>query len=219
MNIINEYDIENYKKKLNKKIFNYQKKIINYESKFNFIKVDYDELKKFYKKINNYKFICILLYNNPDFYIDIKYLQIDNYRELNEIVYLEIFWLNQHYEFIEEIRSIENDIKQLFQDAYKYGLITNIQYKLVKKIMMQILKIFELDKSLEKLYGEKLNSEHYISKKEIEFYFDILEIILLKIYSSNNSSNKIYNLCKNEKYTNLINKIKINLIKKNNFSI
>ena len=59
------------------------------------------------KKIENYKLTTNLLFANLEFYLDIKEIQLDFTRDINELTCLEVIWFNQHYEFIYD-KSLEH---------------------------------------------------------------------------------------------------------------
>lgn len=169
------------------------------------------------KKISNYKLIVKILYSNSDYYLDIKYIQIDYLREPNEVACLETMWNVEHYEYIESIKNTETDILQLIKFATKYNLITDIQSKFIKKMIKKINLIFESDQSMENLYGVQPNIKLIISETDLELFFNLLEIIFIKIsiyVSKSHSKISIeHNISNNFKYSNLIKKIKFNLEK------
>lgn len=210
---------------VDKKILNYHKKILIEETKYlaNFIPmIDLDKYNMVKKKIQDYKLITSLLYSNPEFYLELKEIELDFTRNSNELSCLEIIWLVQHYEFIEEIKTTKNEIIQLIKFAKKYQLISFIQYKYIKKILPKINTIFVYDKSMEHLYLPTENLIFYLTIEEIELFYDILDIVIAKIdsISSISKSNTHYdnsvNLAKistNYKYINLIKKIKSKLNK------
>jgi hypothetical protein len=215
-----------FNKKNNIKLINYQKKILFLEYKYFFGIIPYIDSNKFdiiKNNFFNYKFVIKILYLNPEFYLDLKYIQIDYFREPNEVAYLEIIWNVKHYEYIEKIKNFKNDIDELIKFANKYHLISLIQYKFIKKSLKIINKIFEYDKSMKKLYGNKQDINTIISNSHIELFFDILEIILIKIYLYQKSNYIIkknpLNISKNHKYINLIKKIKLNLEKQTKINI
>lgn len=239
------------KKKIKKKLNMYQKNILSIEQKYflnkvNFFnKIDFiDKIDLIIKNISNYKFVVNLLYSNPEFYSEIKYIQIDYLREsIDEITYLEIIWIHEHYEYIEQIRSCESDIIKLVEFANKYNIITYVQYKFVKKIFNKINKIFESDKSMNEFYNIKFNitsntniftdtttntindtttdTTTDTATTQLELFFDIIDIILLKLKINLNLIKKtklkilnIKDISNNHTYINLISKIKFNLKKK-----
>lgn len=214
---------------MDKKILNYHKKLLDIEKKYLTYfepKIDLDKYKKVKKKIRDYKLITILLYSNPEFYLELKEIELDFTRDSNELSCLEIIWLNQHYEFIEEIKSTQDEIIQLIKFAKKYQLISFIQYKYVKKILPKINTIFEYDKSMEHLYLPTENLIFYLTIEEIELFYDILDIVIAKIDNIGSKSNSHSNSHSHShshysNYSNLINLAKIssdyqyiNLIKK-----
>ena len=135
------------------KIIKYQKKILNYESEFNiFRQINKNELEKFQKKLNQYKITTNLLYTDMNFYSELKFIELAQPVGTNKYIYMDIIWIHEHYEFIESIRSVESDIKLLLVKSHKLGLITNIQFKLVKKIFKSINLIFESDTILRDFY-------------------------------------------------------------------
>lgn len=203
---------------IDKKIFNYHKKLLDIEKKYltNFEpKIDLSKYKEVKKKIRDYKLTTNLLYSNPEFYLELKEIELDFTRDLNELSCLEIIWLNQHYEFIEEIKSIQDIIIQLIKFAKKYQLISFIQYKYVKKILPKINTIFDYDKSMEHLYLPTKNLIFNLTMEEIELFYNILDIVIAKIDNIGSKSKSKYH------YDNLVNLAKIstdyqyiNLIKK-----
>ena len=201
------------------KFIDCQKKILFLEQNYilNIIRfIDYKKIDKIQKNISNYKLVIDILYSSPEFYYELKYILIDYSRDLNEVSYLEIIWDNEHYEYIEKIKTYENDILELIKFSNKYNLITYIQYIFVKKTLKKMNEIFESDKSISKLYEIKSNKTTSMTKKHLELFFDILDIILLKINLSKKTNYKIsdiFDISTNYKYTNLIKKIKLNLEK------
>jgi len=202
----------------NNDIINYTNKINEIESKFKIInECDINELKIFYKKFSQYIFIFKILYENNDFYEDLKFIETSN-------DYEQLIWINEHYNFLNEIRSIESTIKLMIKDSIKIGFITKIQYELLKKIEPKIKNVFKMDVVLSSIFeNEKKNIELPIIK-EYEFYFDIIEIIIYKMYEYQKekldydvNSNDINYLLRNDKYINLISNIK-NVLKNNNLN-
>lgn len=204
---------------LDKKLFNYQKKLSDIEKKYFFSllpSIDLDKFNLIKKKISNHKLIINILYNSPEFYLDLKEIQLDFTREPNELSFLEIIWINEHYEFIDEIKSTQNDIIQLIKFSNKYNLISFIQYKFIKKLLPKINKIFEYDKSMEYFYLPEKNIIFYITIEEIELFYNIIDIIIAKIDIISSLLFKKYdisNLTTNTHYSNLIKKIKLKLEK------
>jgi len=72
---------------------------------------------------------------------------------------------------------------------------------------------------MENLYGTKHNIKLIISETDLELFFNILEIIIIKIniymYKYDSKLQNILNISNNVKYSNLIKKIKFNLEKIN----
>lgn len=209
---------------MDKKISNYYKKLLDIEKKYltNFAPtIDLDKYEQVKKKIENYKFITNLLYSNPEFYLELKEIELDFTCSSNELSCQEIIWLNQHYEFIEEIKSSLAEIIQLIKFAKKYQLISFVQYKLIKKILPKINTIFNYDKSMEHFYLPKENLILYLTMDEIELFYNILDILIVKIdciciKKSNIHYNNLLDLTKistDHQYTNLIKKIKSKLEK------
>jgi len=117
---------------------NYQKKILSFEQKYILSSIPKINLKIFddiVKKISNYKLIVKILYSNQDFYLDLKYIQIDYFREPNEVACLETIWNVEHYEYIESIKNTELDIYHLIKFATKYNIMSYVQSKLAKKMI------------------------------------------------------------------------------------
>lgn len=199
-------------------IINYKNKINEIESKYKIInQCDINELKKISKKIFNYSLIFKILYNNHDFYEDLKFIETSNEFE-------QIIWINEHYDFIMNVRSIELTIKQMIKDSLKIGFITKIQYELLKKIQQKIINVFESDVIISSLFNNNNNIELLIIK-EFEFYFDMIEIIIYKMYDYDTEKFnydinlvEIDNLLRDDKYINLISNIK-NVLKSNHSNI
>lgn len=214
---------------IDKKTFKYHKKLLDIEKKYliNFDpQIDLNKYEEVKKKIHGYKLTTNLLYSNPEFYLELKEIELDFTRDSNELSCLEIIWLNQHYEFIEEIKSIQDEIIQLIKFAKRYQLISFIQYKYVKKILPKINTIFDYDKSMEHLYLPTKNLIFNLTMKEIELFYNILDIIIAKIDNicvksklkskSKSHYNNLVNLAKistDYQYINLIKKIKSKLEK------
>lgn len=213
---------KNNKKKIKNKILNYQKKIFSFEQKYilsSMPKINSKIFDDMIKKISNYKLIVKILYSSPDFYLDIKYIQIDYFREPNEVACLESIWNVEHYEYMETIKNTETDILQLIKFATKYNLMSYIQAKFVKKMIKKINLIFESDKSMENLYGIQPDIKLIISETDLELFFNILNIVFIKInvhiYNTDLKLPNILDISNNIKYSNLIKKIKLNLEKLN----
>ena len=220
MNINNEiYD--NYLHNKNKiKIFNYQKKILSIEQKYIrtlLPKIDLNILDGIIKKISNYILVVKILYSNPDFFLELKYILIDYFREENEVACLETIWNVEHYEYIESIKNVEFDIFQLIKFATKYNLISWIQSKYLKKMIKEKINlIFESDKSFENFYIHRSDIKLIVHEIDLELFFNMLDIIIIKIkilYKSNTQITDVLNISNNKKYSNSINKIKSNLKK------
>jgi len=162
-----------------KKIIKYEKIILQKELKFNIIKkYNIDELNKFFVKFNHYALILRLLHDDPTFYSTLKFIQLDQTNDIDHYQYCQIIWIHEHYELIEDIRSIEPDIKLLLSDSKNIGWISNIQYKLAKKIMKMIPGIFESDKIFTHLYSNKLDN-NIPTNNQIDYLITIIGIIIL----------------------------------------
>lgn len=149
--------------------------------------------------------------------MDNKYVQIDYFSEPNEVACLEIIWNVEHYEYIESIRNTEFDIAQIVKFATRYDLMSYVQSKFIKTMLKKINIIFESDKSMEKLYGESKNIKLIISENDLELFFNILDIIVIKINMLSKmdlETTNLLDITNNKKYSNLIKKIKLNLEKK-----
>ena len=201
------------------KIMKYQKKILNHEVNFNeFKEINKNELEKFQTKLNHYKITTNLLYLDPNFYSELKFIELDHSIDSDRYIYKEIIWIHEHYVYIEQIRSIEVDIKLLLLKSHNIGLISNVQFRLAKKIYKSIDTIYKSDVILRDFYSKYYNSnddEKYdkninmnqLKKVHLEFYFNLLEIIILKMYNLKKiykKSNKIDLLLENQDYLNNI---------------
>ena len=136
---------------IKKKIIKYNKKIFKLESKFNLeytykLKYNYDQITIFYQKFIKYKLLSTILFDDPCFYLLIKFIDLDKSTEINEYVYNEIICIHEHYCYIEKIRLIESELNLLLKYSLKNNWLTRIQYKLIKMITPKIIKIFESDK-------------------------------------------------------------------------
>lgn len=215
-------------KENNRKIVKYQKKIFELESEIiGMLSLDTNKLEEFKKKFNKYKIICKLLYSNPDYYSLEKFIKVDNSLDRELVEFYENIWCNEHYEYIENIKNISHDIKILIKDSLKLGLISWIQYKAIKKLIQPVSNIFDKDIELKNFTQDYIpNQLNQISEVQLNLYFDIIEIILLKIHNFNKnllnlkkSSSpdiSILNILSTSSYLNTIKKIKINL--ENNIS-
>lgn len=204
-------------------LIKYEKKILSHESKFNtFRQINKNELEKFQIKLNHYKITINLLLSDSNFYSELKFIELDQSVNINEYVYMDIIWTHEHYEFIEKIRSIEPDIKLLLAKSHKLGLITNVQFKLAKKIFKLINNIFESDSILKDFYvgfnknninknNINNNITYQANESHLEYFFNIIEIIILKMYNIEkiiNKENDINLLLYNFNYLNNISKLK-----------
>lgn len=180
----------------------YEKKILSKESEYNTYNTynpdDKNQFEKFQIKLNQYKLSANLLFSDPNFYSELKFIELDQPINSYKNIYADIIWLHEHYEFIEKTRLVELDIKFLLAKSYKLGLISYVQYKLAKKISKSINQIFESESILKEFYSNsnnKENREYLINKSSLEYYFNIIEIIMLKIYMiEKNSNDKINNI-------------------------
>ena len=71
---------------------------------------------------------------------------------------------------------------------------------------------------MENFYIHRPDIKLIVSETDLKLFFDILDIVIIKINSFSKSNKKItnvLNLSNNIKYTNLIKKIKLNLEKIN----
>ena len=122
--------------KKNKKISKFEKKIMFKELNFELVKkFDIVELDKFYKQFRDYMLTCRLLFTNPSFYSTLKFIQLDQTLNKYELAYKEIIWIHEHYNYIEELRLVENDLNNLVILGYNFGFVSKIQFELVKKII------------------------------------------------------------------------------------
>ena len=207
-------------KEKNRKIKNYQHQISNIESKYKILnQSNISEVKDFFKKFNQYKYTFNLLFSCSDYYFNIKDIELSN-KNISQNIYLmmENIWNSEYYDFIINIRSIEPLIIVLVKDSYKYGFITKIQLELIKLIRPKIINMFESDIILKSIYEYKTNII-LPSREEIDLYFNIIEIIIFKLFESNKKKNNSYtsnieNIILDKNYTDTIAKIKN--IKKNN---
>lgn len=196
-------------KKSNKKLNKYEKKIFDIEQNHRIkVKFNIQELEEFQKKFAQYKLVCMILMDDPNYYKLVKYILLDQNVEYSLYQMNETIWINEHYNYIMDIRTIENDIVILLDDALNFNIISKIQYELVRRIIPTIINIFESDYVLSEIYN-KTCILNISNKKQIEYYFNIIEIILLKMMFCNNISNLSYkNLLNNNNYFDSINKIK-----------
>ena len=173
--------------KKNKIINKCEKNILNIEFNFESAKkFNSNSLDKFYQQFNNYVLVCKILLSEPQFYSTLKFILLDQSINCYEHSYQEIIWIHEHYNFIEELRFIENDIGELLLFAYDFGWISKIQYLLCKKIMYLVPNIFYSDSIFSNLYSNKINKYNKLpTQNQLNYYFNIIEIIVLKMYWSN----------------------------------
>ena len=210
------------------KITKYEKKILSYESNFNkFKKINKSELEKFNKELFHYKTMTKLLLTDPNFYSTLKFIELNQPDELIQYKFEEIIWIHEHYEHIEKIRSIESDIKLLLVESNKLGLISGVQFRLAKKILNFIDKIYKSDIILKDFYDEfnndkinKIKNIKQLNQSHLDLFFNIIEIIILKIFNIEKEllkksikSTKIDLLLENQDYLNNISKFKNSLKK------
>ena len=208
----------NFIYKKNNKIIKREKIVLLKELDFEPAKkFDIEQLDKFYKKFNNYMLTCKLLFTNPSVYSILKFIQLDQTMNRYELAYHEIIWIHEHYNFIEELRLIENDFNDFVSYAYNFGWISKIQFKLVTKIMCEIPNIFHSDIVFSHLYSHNLDNK-LPTQNQLDYYFNIIEIIILKMYQSTKNKNKkkysIDELLLDDKYIRSINNLK-NQLKSN----
>jgi predicted membrane protein len=202
------------------KITRYEKNIFEYEYDFNkFKKINTSELEKFQKELNQYKITTNLLFTDPNLYSDLKFIELDGSVEISKYLYEETIWICEHYNFIDKIRTIELDIMSLLLESNKIGLISNIQFRLAKKILNSIESIYKSDIILRDLYidldknnDKKTKISNLLNQSNLDLFFNIIEIIILKMYNIDKKklkkSNKIELLLENKDYLSNISKFK-----------
>lgn len=195
----------------------YQKKLLNYELEYNLCEqINKYELVEFEKKLNQYKITTKLLFSYPNYYSQLKSIELNYLFSENEYIYKDIIWTHEHFEYIEEIRSIEKQIELLLIESLEFGFITKIQYKLAIQIFNSIFKIFESNEILKEFYINVKDNGYYnisIKLSHIDFFFNLIDIIILKINRTDKNINlkKIELLLDNSKYLNNIYKLKKSL--------
>jgi hypothetical protein len=208
-----------YKK--NKKITRCEKIILQKELDFEpYKKYNICELDKFYKKFNHYMLVCKLLYKEPSFYSTLKFIQLDQTKNQCEYIYHEIIWTHEHYNYIEELRLIETDINQLIDCTYQFELLSNIQLQLIKKITKIIPNIFYSDTIFMHLYSHDTEIK-LPTQNQLDYYFNIIETIILKMYKKTKNNKKTYDIEKllyDDEYIKSFGKLKNELKQKLNLA-
>ena len=170
-------------KEQNLEMINIINNIQLHENKYKLILKNNIEIKNFISNLNNYCLIIKILSDFPDFYEDLKYIETNN--ELERTI-----WNFEHYNYIENIREIEPIIKKIIKDGLKLEYITNIQYKILKLINSKIKNVFKSDLVLNTIYNK---NNKLITKKEIEFFCNIIHIIFYRMLEKSNKKNKLKN--------------------------
>jgi hypothetical protein len=168
--------------------------------------------------INKLKINSSLLLEDENFSIKLKQLMCNDNEEIIE-------WdKNYHSSLNNDVYSKEQKILRLICISHSIGIITSVQNNIMKHIHSLVCNIFILD---DVYYKEKNNESiiHYKpTKNEINYYFDILEIIIKilsreyynKIYSEKcydfeTKFNSYYNVINNSDYLKSIKFIKDNI--------
>jgi hypothetical protein len=191
-------------------ISKYKNIINNIESDINFESPIYTFPVNFLNFYNNYKINLFLLLDDSNFFYN--YLDILN-NDKNEEIYI-----NEHCETIYEYINFTNIFNNLIKKGVFNQYITFVQYKIAKLIVKKINNIWYSEYYLNKIIN--VNKNKLPSKKELHFFFNIIEIIYYKIHIDNQNIDlaiKNNNLLNNDYYLDIINKEK--MFYKNQFNL
>ena len=128
---------------------------------------------------NHYKLSINLLFEDPSYYLIIRNICLnDDYNQTD----IDI-WNSEHFDIITKYINFNSIIKRLIKNVFSLGIISIIQYKLLKHIQKKIINIWKTDMIFITIYNQKLNLP---SKNEIKYFFDMVEIIYYKLLMINN---------------------------------
>ena len=181
----------------------YKNIITNVESDMKFESHKYTLPVNFLNLYNNYKINSLLLLDDPNFFYN--YLDIinnDNYND-NEI------FINEHCETMHDHIEFTNIFINLLKKGFFSGDITVVQYKIAKLILKKINNIWYSEYYLKNIFNIK---NKVPSKKELQFLYNIIEIIYYKTYLHNQNIDldiTNINLLNNDYYLDIINKEKM----------
>jgi hypothetical protein len=162
------------------KIYEIIDKIHSLENEINFIKntklSNYVLSKKFKMLYTSYKFTINIINMYPNYYIDIRDVCSNNNDDIER-------YNSDHYKFINKLITFSKKIKSVIKLAHEIDLINNFQYKLLVSINKNINNVFKLDNMIVNLYKE--NNYIRLTNNEIEFFFIMLDIIIIKLKFNN----------------------------------
>ncbi len=188
---ITEHEKLNKISDIKNKILLFEKNYISSKNKlFKFV-----QKKKFKKKYNQIKYSILLLVKNSNYYEFERDIVTDNEFEI------ELF-NNKHFEYIIGLTNFYNSyIVPLIKLASKLDLITRLQYDLVKKISKKINNVWKIDNIIYQLY----ENEYLIipSSDEVEYFFNIFDIIIQEITNIPNDKINKNNILNNSNYLKL----------------
>jgi len=131
----------------------------------------------FLSKYNNYRITALLMLNYPQLCNDLKDIMIDKTTNIE-------IWLNEYYDIINDHINFTNVFHNIIKNGYYSGYITPIQHKLVSIILKKINNIWYSDYFIKNLYKKRKNLPNI---KELNFFFDIIDIIYYKFSIYNKS--------------------------------
>lgn len=199
-------NIKNLLKKTNNTINLFENNIIVFNIK-------YDLYDNFFQDLQHYKLSIKLLLKDPNYYSVIRNVCINDPNEIE-------IWNSEHYDIINNYKKFDIFLKSMFKKMVSFGIISHIQFKLLKYIHNKIINVWDTD-----IIFKDINNKDKLNlpiENEIKFFFDMIEIIYYKfknikkyindndiydndIYTNDTNSFEILN---DENYLKLITKIK-----------
>ena len=160
----------------------------------------YNEFHNLCLNIDIFKINFLLLFNDNNHFVKIRNITCTTNDEIND-------WNKNHSKSIEETYKNEKTIFNLIKISTYINIISKIQYNIMKRLHNLVCETFLKNNVFYKSNGtEKINS---LTNNEIEYYFNILEIItkiLSREYYNKNYFSKNNNFEKNnDVYYNIIN--------------
>ena len=152
---------------------------------------------------NHYKLSINLLFEDPSYYLIIRNICLDSDNQSD----IDI-WNSEHFDIIAKYIYFNSTIKLLIKNAFSIGIISVIQYKLLKYIQKKIINIWKTDMVLTLIYTNNLSLPSQI---EIKYFFDMIEIIYYKLLIINNinlEKTNPFEILNNQNYLKSISMIK-----------
>ena len=139
----------------------------------------------------------------PNFFEELRYIVTNSDTEI-------AIWNNEHYNEMNEVKKIEDNINLLIDESLNIGFLSKIQHTLIRLIEPKIKNIFTTNTIYASLYDHK--DILLPTNNEFDYYFNLIEIIFYKSINNNQidlTSNNIGDLLTNEYYLDSINNLKL----------